>query len=340
MRTSILRVLFCLLFLSSSQLIMAQGLHFSQFNNAPLLLSPANTGLLPEDNYRVGLQYRNQWSQVPATYNTFSAFADFQLLYNHNHTNWLGLGLAFFSDRAGAGDLSLTNIQADVAYHLQIGDYNMLSAGLGIAFAQRSVDFSKLTFDAQWDGFSFNHNFPAQENYSFQRTGYPDVSAGINYAFFPNESVYFKLGLSVLHVNQPKESFYHLDNHIGMRPVVNMDVLFQLNETWIAEVSGYYTRQKEAYELVYGAQFSCNVTPQEHRPNVLILGVYHRLDDAVIPVAGFEWNKIQFLASMDITTSGLSPANKGNGAFEFSIIFKGLYQREGRDMSGYNCPRF
>lgn len=330
----------CMLLLASGRSTMAQGLHFSQYNEAPLLLSPANTGLLPEDNYRVGVQYRNQWSQIPATYNTFSAFADFQLMHHRDQSNWLGMGLALFSDRAGAGDLSLTSIQASVAYHLQIGDFSMLSAGLGLAFAQRSVDFSKLTFDAQWDGFSFNHQLPAQENYSFQRTGYPDISAGINYAFFPSENVYFKLGLSVLHVNQPNESFYHLDNHIGMRPIGSLDAVFQLNGSWIAEVSGYYTQQKGAQELVYGAQFSCNVTPQEHQPNVLILGAYHRLDDAIIPVAGFEWNKIQFLGSFDITTSGLSPANKGNGAFEFSVIFRGLYQKLGRDMSGYNCPRF
>lgn len=340
MRNFTFGLLLISLLIAGSLSVVAQGLHFSQYNNAPLLLSPANTGLLPEDNYRAGVQYRNQWSQIPATYNTFSAFADFQLLYNEYHTNWLGLGIALFNDRAGAGDLSLTNIQASVAYHLQVGASNMLSIGLGIAYAQRSVDFSKLTFDAQWDGFSFDRNLASQENFSFQRTGYPDIAAGINYAFFPNENAYFRLGFSVLHINQPKESFYHLENHIGMRPVASLDALFRLNNAWIAEISGYYTSQKKAREVVYGALFSCNVTPQEHQPNVLILGAYHRLDDAIIPTVGFEWNKIRFLGSMDITTSGLSPANKGNGAIEFSVLFRGLYHKTGKDISGYNCPRF
>lgn len=332
-------IILCILLLAGGRL-QAQGLHFSQFNQAPLLLSPANCGLLPDDNYRVGTQYRNQWSSIPATYSTFSAFGDFQLLHDYDHSNWLGIGAALFTDRAGAGDLSLSSFQLDVAYHLQVGSYNMLSVGLGMAYAQRSVDFSKLTFDAQWDGFSFDRNLANQEDYAFEKTSYPDISAGINYAFFPSDQAYFRVGLSALHVNQPKESFYHSDNRIGIRPVVDIDALFQLNTSWIAEVSGYYTQQKNAHELVYGAQFSCNVTPEEHMPNILILGIYHRLDDAIIPVVGFEWNKIRFQGSIDITTSGLSPANKGNGAMEFSVVFKGLYHQQGRDMSGYSCPRF
>lgn len=321
--------------------VNAQGLHFSQFNNAPLLLSPANCGLLPKDNYRAGVQYRNQWSQIPVPFNTFSAFADFQLLYNYDHTSWLGLGGALFTDQAGAGDLSLTKFQADVAYHLQLGYYTMLSVGFGLAYAQRSVNFSKLTFDAQWDGLTFNKDLANQESYTFQKTGYPDVSVGLSYAYFPNDNVYFRVGMGLLHVNQPNESFYHLDNKIGMRPTANADVLFKLNGSWICEISSYYTQQKKALELVYGAKFSYNVTPTENSPNILIFGVYQRLDDAIIPMLGFEWDKIQLLSSVDITTSDLTPASRGNGAMEFSIIFKGLYNNNrGKDVGGYNCPRF
>ena len=315
-------------------------MHFSQYYNAPMLLSPANTGLMPENDYRLGAQYRNQWSQIPATFNTISAYGDFQLFRNKNETNWLGLGMAFFSDRAGTGDLSLTKIQLSAAYHVQLGSYNMLSIGLGAAFVQRSVNFSKLTFDTQWDGFTFNAGLPNDEHYAFQKTSYPDFSAGVNYAFFPNENLYVKLGLGVLHVNTPNESFYHMDNKVGRRPVGNVDALLRLTPDWIAEVSGYYTEQKNASEIMYGAQFSCNVTPQEHKPNVLIFGAYHRLGDAIIPVLGFEWSKIKVLASLDATVSQLSAATHGNGAFEISFTYQGLYHRGGTNRDAYNCPRF
>ncbi|HEY8915865.1 MAG TPA: type IX secretion system membrane protein PorP/SprF, partial [Chitinophaga sp.] len=43
----------------------AQDLHFSQFFNSPLTTNPANTGFIPDGNYRVGINYRNQWASIP-----------------------------------------------------------------------------------------------------------------------------------------------------------------------------------------------------------------------------------------------------------------------------------
>lgn len=329
-----------LLFCSAAYRSQAQDMHFSQYYNAPLLLSPANTALMPESDYRVGANYRNQWSSIPAPFTTISAFGDFQAFRNRNNTNWLGIGGAFFSDRAGSGDLALTKMQVSAAYHVQLGTYNMLSVGLGAAFVQRSVDFAKLTFDTQWDGFTFNPKSANGEKYAFQKTTYADISAGVNYAFFPNENLYIKVGAGLLHINQPNESFYRQNNKLGMRPTANVDVLYRLNDSWIADISGYYTQQKSASEFVFGGMFTCNVTPKEHRPNVFILGLYYRANDAIIPVLGFEWNKIRVTASMDATTSNLSAATRGSGAFELSILYQGLYHSGSKNRDAYNCPRF
>lgn len=333
-------LMFLIFSVAGKEDVRAQGLHFSQYYNAPLLLSPANTALMPESDYRVGANYRNQWGNVPATFRTISAYGDFQAFRNANHTNWLGIGGAFFNDRAGNGDLSLIKAQVSAAYHVQLGEFNMISIGLGAAFVQRSVDFAKLTFDAQWDGFTFNRSMAQGESYSFQKTSYADITAGVNYAFFPNENIYVKLGAGLLHVNRPTESFYKMDNKLGMRPTGNLDMLYRVSDAWIANISAYYTYQKGASELVYGALFTYNVTPKVKTPNIFILGVYHRVNDAFIPAIGFEWNKIRMMATMDITTSGMSPATGGNGAFELSITYQGLYHSGSRNRNAYNCPRF
>lgn len=317
-----------------------QGLHFSQFYNAPLLLSPANTALMPESDFRVGANYRNQWSNVPAPFRTISAYGDAQVFRNANHTNWLGIGGSFFSDRAGNGDLALIKAQLSAAYHVQLGDYNMISVGLGAAFVQRSVNFTKLTFDTQWDGFTFNPTAANGEAYSFQKTSYPDITAGVNYAFFPNENVYIKLGVGMLHINQPSESFYRIENKLGMRPTVNLDMLFRLSDGWIANVSGYYTKQRTASEIVFGSLFTYNVSPKANAPNIFLMGAYYRVNDAIIPVVGFEWSKIRVMASMDVTTSNMASATGANGAFELSIIYQGLYNAGSKNRDAYNCPRF
>ena len=67
-------ILICLLAPMAS---FGQGMHFSQFYNAPLLLNPANTGFHTDGDMRVGMNYRSQWLTVPVPYTTSSAFADF-----------------------------------------------------------------------------------------------------------------------------------------------------------------------------------------------------------------------------------------------------------------------
>lgn len=336
------KVLFFILFyIIGFASLHAQDIHFSQYYNTPSLLSPANTALMPDFDYRAGVVIRNQWLQIPAPFRTFSAYADFKILKNHENTNWLGIGGAFYTDRSGAGDLALNKVQLNAAYHIQMGFYNMLSIGVGMAFVQRRVDFSKLTYDVQWDGFRFNSSLANGESYAFLKTSYADLSSGINYAFFPNENVYLKLGVGLNHINRPKESFYKQENKIGMRPIGNIDLLLKLDDRWIADFSGYYTEQKGASEILYGAQISSNLSPQFSVPTVLSLGVYHRWGDAIIPTVGLEWNNINLMTSFDISVSSVSKGNSGAGAFEISLIYKGLYSNsKGNNRNGYNCPRF
>src|ERR1044072_8988636 len=68
----------CCLFLVPSA--FAQDLHFSQFMNSPLLTNPANTGFIPAADYRLGMNYRNQWSSIMTVpYKTMSAYGDGQV---------------------------------------------------------------------------------------------------------------------------------------------------------------------------------------------------------------------------------------------------------------------
>jgi len=324
----------------------AQGIHFSQFYNAPILMNPANAGLLPADDYRVGINYRKQWASVPVPFTTTSVYGDFQMMRNKNQTNWLGVGFAFWNDKAGAGDLSLTKYEAIVAYHIQLGDYSMVSLGASAAYAQRMVDFTKFTFGNQWDGLKFDMQIPSGETY-VKTSNYIDVNAGLNYAFFPNENTYIKIGLGMAHINTPKESFYGQDNRIGMRPTANLDALFKLSDYVILNPSVYYTTQKGASELVYGTLFSVNVgggsssnADVKSSGTELILGGFHRWGDAAIGVLGLKYNQFKLMTSYDFTVSSLGQANKGRGAFEIAFVFQALYNSFSKNRNTYNCPRF
>lgn len=316
----------------------AQGMHFSQYYNAPMLLNPANTALMSESDYRVGANFRNQWAKIPVPYKTMSAFADFQVFRNMNQTNWLGLGAAFYNDQAGDGKLSLTRTEAFIAYHVQMGETSMISVGLSGAYGNRSVDFSAFTFDQQWNGFSFDKQAASGENYTYTKTEYYDVSAGINYAYFPNEAVYIKLGVGLAHINQPKESFYGMVNTLKMRPTANFDALLRMRTGIFLNPSVYYTTQSGASELVYGFNASFYMGGENSNATDIIFGAYHRWDEAVIGMFGLKWGGLRLTTSYDFTMTDIQ--QDGGGAIEFALIYQGMYGEGGRRRGTLNCPRF
>ena len=324
-----------------AQEAVAQGLHFSQFYNAPMLVSPANTGLMSDNDFRVGANYRSQWASVPVPFRSFSFYGDLQVFRRRNGTNWLGLGGAVFTDRAGNGNLSLSRWEGFAAYHIELGEHQMISVGLSAATVERSVDFSKLTFGMQWDGFVFNNTLPSGEKAALTKANYADVGAGINWAIFPTELVYIKLGASVAHINQPKESFYEgQKNTLGMRPTGYIDMLARIGAKVILNPSAYYTRQKSASQLMYGTLCSIFMG-SENLDGSLVLGAFHRWNESIVGTVGYDWNGLRVMASYDYTMSELGPYNNHQGAMEFGVRWQGSYpDRSFRERRGYNCPRF
>lgn len=336
-------VVFFLILIGIGTRAFAQSIHFSQFFNAPHLINPANTGLMPEYDYRVGANYRNQWTVLPVPFTTVSGFADVKLGGNRSvdHPNWFGLGGSVFSDKAGDGSLSLLQVQGAIAYHLHLSSKSLLSFGGSAAYVQRSVNMDNLTFDSQWDGFSFNERLPNGEKLGLLKTNFTTINAGANLSFFLNEAVYIKLGVGVNNVNQPVETFYNTDNTIKMRPIANLDVVYRTGPDFIVNPSVYYTTQANASEIVFGTLTRFHLSQvRDAISSELLIGAYHRIGDAMIGAAGYQYGGLQILASYDFTVSDLSPHNASYGALEFSLIYGSTYFKNQGVRKMYSCPRF
>lgn len=335
---------FIIFLLLCSVKLHAQDIHFSQFYNTPMLQNAANTALMSDRDYRVSSIYRDQWSSIPAPFKTFSVAGEFQTFRNNAFTNWLGIGVYGISDRAGDGDLSLTSYGLNVAYHLMLGESSALSVGLGASYVSRGIDFSKLTFDAQWDGFTFNKSLPNGEIRPYSQSKYVDVVAGVNYSFFPNENMFFKFGAGMSHINRPNVSLLGLtDNRLDFRPMLSGDAIILFENNWKVSPAMYFTFMQNATNTILGTSVGKGFSSQETGVSGYVYaGAYYRLNESIIAQIGIEWSDVKLTASYDITVSPLAAANKGSGAFEVSLIFQGLYG--GR--SGFNaktpweCPRF
>jgi len=321
----------------------AQDLHFSQFFNNPLTVNAANTGFIPDADYRLGASYRNQYSSILANpYKTISIFGDAQVLRNQIENGWLGLGGLILSDQAGSGGLVSNKIYGSVAYHQILGNSSLLTAGFNLGWVNKRIDQSKLKFPDQFDGKFFDGTTPTSVVLTNNSISYFDMQAGLNYAYFPNENTYVNVGYSIQHINQPQETFFteNFDSsRISIRHIGFVDAILKVNDRVIINPNVYYTMQAKSSEYVLGLNANYNLSGQGGETQ-LIAGIYYRGADAIIPMVGFVVKNLRFTFSYDVTTSALKNFNNGQGASEFNVLKKGYYPQNTGDTHQVMCPKF
>src|ERR1044072_4059064 len=164
---------------------LAQDMHFSKWFNSPLTTNPANTGFIPDADYRIGVNYRNQWSTIMSVpYKTMSIWGDAQVFRDRIESGWLGLGGLILRDVAGSGKLTSTKIFASAAYHQMLGVAHLLSAGFNVRSEEGRVNTTDLKFPDQFDGKFFDSNLPTSVVLDNPNISYFDMQVGLNYAYF------------------------------------------------------------------------------------------------------------------------------------------------------------
>ena len=121
--------------------IFSQDLHFSQYNENPSLVNPALTG----SSYvmRASVVYKDQWRSVTVPYQTYGA--SFEMKFKAS--NWdkvdpfktrtfkrsfsrLAGGVAFYSDKAGDGNMGTNQVNFSLASFLKAGEHASIALGL------------------------------------------------------------------------------------------------------------------------------------------------------------------------------------------------------------------
>jgi len=323
--------------------LCAQDLHFSQFFHSPLTTNPANTGFIPEGDYRLGVNYRDQWSSIMTVpYKTMSAFGDIQLFRDRLENGWVGAGGVVLKDVAGSGNLTSTKVYGSVAYHQMLGYSSLLSLGFNVGFANKQINTTNLKFPDQFDGNFFDNKLPTSVALANNNTSYFDMQVGMNYAYFPTETVYINTGASIHHLNRPNESFFENDNSVDTRVPVRyigfLNASIMLNDQWIVNPNAYFTTQAKASELVLGANAQYNLSGDGEYQ--LIAGAYYRHKDAIIPMVGLGYKDYSFSFTYDATVSTLKNYNNTRGAFEFSLVKQGVFSKYNGNRRQSICPSF
>jgi type IX secretion system PorP/SprF family membrane protein len=320
----------------------AQDIHFSQFFNSPLTTNPANTGFIPDGDYRLGINYRNQWSTIMTVpYKTMSAFGDMQLMKDKFENGWIGLGGVILHDVAGSGNLTSSKIYGSVAYHQLLGFSSLLSLGFNVGWANKQINVSNLKFPDQFDGNFFDSHLPTSVVLDNTNINYLDMQVGMNYAYFPTDKMYLNAGFSAMHVNKPHESFFNKDlfgisNQVPVRYIGFLNASIKLSDQVIINPNFYYTQQASANEMAGGANVHYNLSGDGDYQ--LIGGLYYRYGESFIPMIGLGYHDYSFSFTYDATVSSLKQYNNSRGAFEFSLIKQGVLHPNTKRVTP--CPTF
>jgi type IX secretion system PorP/SprF family membrane protein len=140
------------------------------------------------------LNYRNQWSAIPGTFTTYQASFDKPLKI----VNGGGIGMQFFSDKAGIGSLKTNQFNLLGSYQIKLAKEITSRVGLSTGFAQRRIDYSALTFG---DQIARGGAATTVDNTSTSRVVYFDLNMG--YLVYSDA---WWGGLTLNHLNRPNQS--------------------------------------------------------------------------------------------------------------------------------------
>lgn len=150
------------------QITIGQDIHFSQFNNSPLNLSPSLIGNFTGD-FRLVANQRTQWNAVTTPYSTSSFSAEAK---NISKTPMSG-GLSVYNDKAGDSRFSTLQITIGGSYSVYSKDSSQsINFSIQPAFTQRSINYDPLKFDNQYNGAFYDANLDNGESF---------VNSGRNY---------------------------------------------------------------------------------------------------------------------------------------------------------------
>ena len=316
----------------------AQDPHFSQFFSSPLTLNPAFTGKF-YGTYRVAGNYRNQWPTINNAFTTSTVSADFHILQNRIASNdtW-GLGVVGYNDNSANGAVQFNYASLSTAYHKGLDEdgFNQLGAGFQVTYANMLINTSNLKFEDQLTGSGFTGVTSEVFNGATLKSNYLDVNAGLLYNGTTGERNNFYFGVSMYHINRPKQSFTGAEYVLNPRTTFHGGGYFPLGENSTLHVSALQMFQGGASETMVGGAIQLNATPDVPKPTSLYFGTWVRFNDAIIPYLGLEFDDFRFGATYDYNSSSLKTASQNRGGIEISLI----YTRRPSTDRPVNCPKF
>lgn len=316
--------------------VFSQDIHFSQIYEAPLYMSPANTGFF--NGYVRGIvNYRNQWQAMNNAFQTISFSLDGGMFKSKKRPAFMGLGLSVFNDRAGVANLQHTNVMLNISGLVKLGKHSAMSAGLAGGASGVNANFANLTYESQYNGNSIDPTVFSGEN-PYRPFTTTDISAGVAYEFNTvrkdsdhDDNAGFKVSVGAFHLNRPEQDFglgsaYRLPVRwtYAVTSLVDLeDTKFTINPAIVYHRQGTFESLIMGSFLKYRMRIGTKVTGKKSW-NAIGFGLFFRNKDALIPKLAFDLGDFSIGMSYDVNMSSYRVATRGMGGFEISLRYNNL----------------
>jgi len=326
---------FCLFFIAT-KFVVAQDIHFSQFNENPMHINPAYTGMF-DGLFRATINYRSQWASMGHPYTTAAAAFDMPLMYAKNRA-YMGVGAFLYRDQAGDSKFGTFQGLVSVSGIVPLNDYQKISAGIQGGYSQRSATITDLQWENQYVNGAYDPTASPNEGNLLTSFPYADLSGGLAYQVrnvagnIDGKDVFeLNAGASVFHFNKPQEKFHQGGSaRLDMRYVFHVQVRYDFpGSRWSLRPSAYYMQQGPAHEILFGSLIRYRIKNGTKITNFysesgIGLGLHYRWNDAIVPQLYYDLGDLFIGVSYDINISKYAAASKYNGGFEVTLRYANM----------------
>ncbi len=300
-------------------LAKAQDFVLSQPFTSAQFLSPASVGNGVYDQ-RIQSNFRTQ--SIGGSNYARNIVVGWDRKYNRkalDQSNYLGIGGQIISEQLMNGLINTNYITVNTAYHLFLdGDeFSNLAIGMGITYAQTTLDRSKLRFGDMYDPSGNLTGNPSSEIF-LSNPGRMSVNTGLLYTRHSNDT-YLQLSANGFFFPKPEVVYSIYNEAPGMRAAVFFNLEKYFNEDYTFLVHGAFSSRNKENSYVVGGSISLPIKYEFDHDRRLYLGGYYRKKDAITPSVNIMMDNYIFGISYDIYTNGLAAAGIRSNSFELTL---------------------
>lgn len=273
-------------------------------------------------DYRIGAVYRSQWSSVPVSYSTFGLSGERRIKPRQLEKDMVGVGIMFNNDRAGDARYGTTQLYASASYiFLAKPDSSLIiTLGANAGWCRVGFDYSKMTFDNQYDGYAYSKSISSGEQFSWTNVNFADISLGSVVQYILNDKHRFSYGLGLQHLSSPVISYQ--DNNrsrLDFKFTNCLSYVTPIREKTDLIAEALLTTQGNNYELIPHASLKYYFDRSDNK--AILGGLCLRARDAVVFRLGYTNKTLQSGISYDINVSHFNRASNFRGGLEIFVNY-------------------